>query len=34
MWLLWNLAASIIIPGVIPAAMLFGLAGRLDLWNV
>lgn len=34
MYLLLNLLASIGVMGVIPAAVIFGLAGRWDLWNV
>jgi protein-S-isoprenylcysteine O-methyltransferase Ste14 len=34
MYLLLNLLASIVVPGVIPVTVIFGLAGRWDLWNV
>lgn len=34
MYLLLNLLASIVVPGAIPVAVIFGLAERWDLWNV
>ena len=34
MWLLFNLIASILVPGILPVVIVSGLAGRWDLWNV
>jgi len=34
MYLLLNLVLTTLVFGVIPAVLIFGLAGRWDLWNV